>query len=101
GIRAYHVTGVQTCALPIFSSGMYGASPHSQDDSTNSRTLATNRRTWPKRWVSQPVSGREIALATANEVITQVPCAGLTPRSPAIDRNSVVQGKIRALRHNL
>jgi hypothetical protein len=30
------------------------------------------------------VSGTEIALATANEVMTQVPCDGLTPRSPEI-----------------
>ena len=43
-----------------------------------------NRRTWPKRWVSQPVSGTEIALATANDVITHVPWFGLTPRSPEI-----------------
>ena len=43
-----------------------------------------NSRTWPKRCVSQPVSGTEIALATANEVMTQVPWVGLTPRSPAI-----------------
>src|SRR4029079_15496066 len=51
---------------------------------TNSRMLVTNRRTGPKRCVSQPVSGTEIALATANEVMTQVPCDGLTPRSPEI-----------------
>ena len=63
---------------------MLGARPHSHDASTNSSTLAVNRRTWPKRCVSQPVSGTEIALATANDVMTQVPCVGLTPRSPAI-----------------
>ena len=54
---------------------------------TRSRTAgccAVNSRTWPKRCVSQPVSGTEIALATANEVMTQVPCDGLTPMSPAI-----------------
>src|SRR5206468_7122066 len=66
------------------SDSMFSASPHSHDASTNSSTLPTNRRTWPKRCVSQPVSGTEIALATANEVITHVPCDGLTPRSPAI-----------------
>src|SRR5436853_7816955 len=63
---------------------MLGARPHSHDATTNSSTLAVNRRTWPKRCVSQPVSGTEIALATANDVITQVPCDGLTPRSPEI-----------------
>src|SRR4029079_2012000 len=50
----------------------------------NSSTLPVNRRTAPKRCVSQPVKGTEIAFATANDVITQVPCEGLTPRSPAI-----------------
>src|SRR5437016_14132691 len=63
---------------------MFGASPHSHDAMTNSSTLAVNRRTGPNRCVSQPVSGTEIALATANDVITHVPCDGLTPRSPAI-----------------
>ena len=33
-----------------------------------------NRRTWPKRCVSQPVSGTAMALATAKLVMTQVPC---------------------------
>src|SRR5512140_2245733 len=63
---------------------MFGARPHSQDAITNRRMLPTKRRTGPKRCVSQPVSGTEIALATANEVMTQVPCPGLTPMSPAI-----------------
>ena len=63
---------------------MFGARPHSHDAITNSSTDATNRRTWPKRCVSQPVSGTEIALATANDVMTQVPWSGDTPRSPAI-----------------
>src|SRR6187431_2714057 len=63
---------------------MLGARPQSHDAITNSRMLPTKRRTGPKRCVSQPVSGTEIALATANEVITQVPCDGLTPRSPEI-----------------
>ena len=63
---------------------MFGASPHSQEATTNSSTLAVNSRTWPKRIVSQPVSGTEIALATPNEVMTQVPCDGLTPMSPAM-----------------
>ena len=63
---------------------MLGASPHSQDAITNSSTLITNRRTWPKRCDSQPVSGSEMALATAKLVMTQVPWFGLTPRSPAM-----------------
>src|ERR1700712_2554190 len=63
---------------------MLGARPHRYDAITNSTTLIVNRRTWPKRCVSQPVSGTEIAFATANEVMTQVPCDGLTHRSPEI-----------------
>src|SRR5690606_21101281 len=58
--------------------------PHSQEESTNSSTDSTNSLTWPKRCVSQPVSGTVTALATANEVMTQVPCVALTARSPAI-----------------
>ena len=34
------------------------------------------------RCVSQPVSGTEMALATAKLVMTQVPCTVLTPKSP-------------------
>src|SRR5689334_21921863 len=63
---------------------MLGARPHSHDATTKRRMLPTKRRTGPKRCVSQPVSGTEIALATANEVMTQVPCDGLTPMSPEI-----------------
>ena len=61
-----------------------GARPHSQELSTNSSTEPMNSRTAPKRWVSQPVSGTEMALATAKLVMTQVPWLGETPRSPAI-----------------
>ncbi|KOF55191.1 hypothetical protein AD428_02165 [Achromobacter sp. DMS1] len=43
-----------------------------------------NSRTCPKRCVSQPVSGTVMALATAKEVMTQVPWLVLTPRSPEI-----------------
>src|ERR1700688_2978638 len=62
--------------------GSVGASPHSQEAITNSRIEVTNRRTWPMRCVSQPVSGIEIALAAANEVMTQVPSSTDTPISP-------------------
>ena len=51
---------------------------------TNSTTEAVNSRTCPKRRVSQPVSGSEMALATPKEVMTQVPWSGETPRSPAM-----------------
>src|SRR5262245_44022289 len=63
---------------------MVGESPHSQDAITNRMMLAVNRRTWPKRCVSHPVNGTAIALATANDVMTRVPCEGLTPMSPEI-----------------
>ena len=66
------------------SVAMLGARPHSHEASTNSSTLTTNKRTWPKRCDSQPVRGTAIALATAKLVMTQVPWLGLTPRSPAM-----------------
>ena len=50
----------------------------------NNVTDQMNSFTWPKVRVSQPVSGREIALATPNEVMTHVPWSGETPRSPEI-----------------
>ena len=58
--------------------------PQASEASTKSSTEVTNRCTVPKRCVSQPVSGTEMALATANDVITQVPWLGLTPTSPAM-----------------
>src|SRR5215469_15059022 len=61
-----------------------GARPHRSEATTNSTTVARNSFTLPNRCDSQPVSGTEIAFATANEVITQVPWLGETPRSPAI-----------------
>src|ERR1051325_9089613 len=66
------------------SIGIDGASPHSSDAQMNSTTVARNILTCPQRCVSQPVSGTEIAFDTANEVMTQVPWSGETPRSPAI-----------------
>src|SRR4051812_36206256 len=69
---------------------MLGARPHSHDATTNSSTLATNRRTWPRRRDNQPVSGTAMALATAKLVITQVPWLGLTPRSPAMAGNDTL-----------
>jgi hypothetical protein len=61
---------------------MDDAKPHNQLLSTNKTMLLVNKRTAPKRWVSQPVSGTEMALATPKLVITQVPWLGLTPKSP-------------------
>ena len=55
------------------SIGIDIASPQRNDAATNSAVVARKRRTWPKRCVSHPVSGTEIAFATANEVMTQVP----------------------------
>ena len=47
--------------------------PHRNEASVNSRIESTKVRTTPKRCISQPVSGTETPLATANEVMTQVP----------------------------
>src|ERR1035437_5109155 len=56
--------------------------PH--EASVNIRIAKVNSRTSPKRRASQPVSGIAMALLTAKEVITHVPCVGDTPRSPDI-----------------
>ena len=77
--------GLRGWARNGISIGNDVASPHIQDEITNSRTDATNSRTAPKRCDSQPVSGTAIAVETANEVMTQVACVLDTPRSPAID----------------
>src|SRR5437868_9158331 len=66
------------------SIGIDKARPQRNDAATKSAVVARKRRTWPKRWVSHPVSGTEIAFATAKEVMTQVPWFGDTPRSPAM-----------------
>jgi hypothetical protein len=46
--------------------------PHMNEVSANSRVLQTNSFTSPKRRVRKPVSGSEMAMLTANEVITHV-----------------------------
>src|SRR5436305_8972999 len=66
------------------SIGIDRARPQRNDAATKSAVVARKSRTWPKRWVSHPVSGTEIAFATANEVMVHVPWLGETPRSPAI-----------------
>src|SRR5689334_3312438 len=66
------------------SIGIDTAMPQRSEATTKSAMVARKRRTCPKRSVSQPVSGTEIAFATANEVMVQVPWFGETPRSPAI-----------------
>jgi len=49
--------------------------PQRNDANTNSSVAQMNSFTSPKRRLSQPVSGKAMALLTANEVITQVPCS--------------------------
>src|SRR4249920_3905617 len=63
---------------------MFGASPHSHEATTNRNVDKRNKRTDPKRCVNHPVNGTAMAFATANEVMTHVPCDVLTPRSPEI-----------------
>ena len=66
------------------SDGRSHARPHSSEAIVNANTDAVNVRTTPKRAISQPVSGTVTPLATANEVITQVPLSVETPRLPEI-----------------
>ena len=60
-------------ARNAINTDILGASPQSQEDSTNMSTQRVNKRTCPKRCDNQPVNGTEIALATAKLVMTQVP----------------------------
>jgi hypothetical protein len=53
--------------------GRLHASPHSREAMVNSATETTKVRTTPKRCMSQPVRGTDTPLATAKDVITQVP----------------------------
>src|SRR4030095_16052522 len=62
----------------------FGARPQSHDATTNRSVASVNSLTWPKRWVSHPVSGTAIAFDTANDVITHVPWLAETPMSPEI-----------------
>src|SRR5215472_14114608 len=68
----------------MISSDSVGARAHIAEAMTKSTIAEVNSFTWPKRRVSQPVSGTEMPFATAKEVITQVPWSGETPRSPAM-----------------
>jgi len=53
--------------------GRLHASPQSREAIVKSATDTTKVRTTPKRCMSQPVSGTDTPLATANEVMTHVP----------------------------
>ncbi len=58
--------------------------PHSQEATANAMVDHRNSLTSPTRFASQPVSGMEMAFATPNEVITQVPWELDAPRLPAM-----------------
>jgi len=64
--------------------------PQRNEASTNRIVAHRNSFTSPKRRLSQPVSGSAIALLTAKEVITQVPCSELTPRLPEMVGNATL-----------
>src|SRR5476651_1319789 len=66
----------------IISSGIDVEIPQRNEASTNRIVAQINSFTSPKRRLSQPVSGKAMALLTAKEVMTQVPCSELTPRLP-------------------
>lgn len=66
------------------SSGIDREIPQRNEASTNNKVAQRNSLTSPNRRLSQPVSGNAMALLTANEVITHVPCSELTPRLPAM-----------------
>src|SRR5699024_5939171 len=57
----------------------------SREKIENRSVAARNSRTSPKRFPSQPVSGKVMARLTMKAVMTQVPWSGLTARLPAIE----------------
>jgi hypothetical protein len=58
--------------------------PHSNEASVNSRTEMTKVRTTPKRCIMKALTGTEMPLDAAKDVMTQVPWSELTPRLPAM-----------------
>ena len=58
--------------------------PQAQEAMANATVDQRNSFTSPTRFASQPVIGMEIAFATPNEVITQVPWLNDEPRLPAM-----------------
>lgn len=69
---------------------MLWASPHSNEATVKASVDHTNNLVSPKRRLSQPVSGKAIAVLTANEVMTQVACCELAPRLPAMVGNDTL-----------
>ena len=58
--------------------------PHSAEVMMKPILASMNSRTSPKRLARKPVIGIEMAFATPNEVITQVPWLVDAPRLPAM-----------------
>jgi len=69
---------------------MLWARPHRNEAATNASVETMNNLRSPKRRASQPVSGKAIAVLTANEVITHVAWLALPPRSPEIAGNDTL-----------
>ena len=61
---------------------MLAEMPHKNDAMTKASVDHMNNLRSPKRRVSQPVKGKEIAVLTANDVMTHVAWLALPPRLP-------------------
>src|ERR1700691_1074092 len=68
----------------IISSVMFVEMPQRNDAAVNNATDVTKVRTTPNRRINHPVSGTDTPLATAKEVMIQVPWSDETPRLPAM-----------------
>src|SRR5471030_3005905 len=90
-VIGYNGPATRPCSTrkPI-SSGIEVEIPQRNEASTNRMVAHKNSFTSPKRRLNQPVSGKAMALDTANDVITQVPCSELTPRLPEIVGNATL-----------
>src|SRR5215475_14222852 len=79
GIRDFHVTGVQTCALPIWSTSNLSRSPLARS-STLSAWVA--RRGWPDRRTNE--RHRRTAIATiSRRAASSLPATGQPDRCSA------------------
>src|SRR5690606_39746527 len=97
GIRYFHVTGVQTCALPISN---YGRTPDEQtalqrllDDALNGFTRAIDQ---------QKTNFTKFVWEDCDDTDDQLTFLAVNPRADVFeriagDRQSVVQGKSRNL----
>src|SRR5207302_6246632 len=92
GIRDFHVTGVQTCALPILKVAGYNESVNL--NATNAVTADLQFLAAKVARLANPTHPRHAMYVGACErIIGFVPSAVASPNGQKPDRKSVVEGK--------